>query len=227
MTALYFSSCHETTLASRFSIARILLTKPCDVLLLATRCCLERGDATSVPSSSDTASISLDLQLLFVSLSLSSPIAITPKFTSSSLAMAHTQPSEVDGDPPGPAIALNRFASSEIPCLEPSWADMREQAHLLAALSEEDQLQETNESPVAHHHCATCTDPACAGPVSAAPGVAADDTSVGLDVYIGRSKHQLTRTHRNAPVQRHFRTPAPQSTMVLISSSASLRKFAT
>jgi hypothetical protein len=109
--------------------------------------------------------------------------------------MAHRQLRQADGEPqeaPGPPIALNRMASAEIAGLEPVWADPNVHAHQLEALSEEDQLQEVNEPPVPHH-CATCTDPACMGPVSAAPDLQAHDTSVRIDAHTARSKTPTDR----------------------------------
>jgi hypothetical protein len=104
--------------------------------------------------------------------------------------MAHRQLRQANGEPQearGPPIALNRMASAEIAGLEPIWADPDAYANQLEALSEEDQLQEVTEPPVAHH-CATCTDPACVGPVSAAQDLQAHDTSVSIDAHTARSK---------------------------------------
>ena len=106
--------------------------------------------------------------------------------------MAHDQPSQADGEPqdaPDPPIALDDFASSEIPDLESSWVDSGDgNAHQLTALSEENQLQDIAQPPVAHHHCAACTDPACEGAGSTAAEVGSHDTSVGLDFHTVRNK---------------------------------------
>jgi hypothetical protein len=112
--------------------------------------------------------------------------------TPASLTMAHDQPSQADGEPqdaPDPPIALDDFASSEIPDLESSWVDSGDgNAHQLTALSEENQLQDIAQPPVAHHHCAACTDPACEGAGSTAAEVGSHDTSVGIDFHTVRNK---------------------------------------
>jgi hypothetical protein len=102
--------------------------------------------------------------------------------------LVHREPQEA----PGPPIALNRMASAEIAGLEPSWVDPDAPAPQLEALSEEGQLQEATQAPVVHH-CATCTDPACVGPISAAPDVQAHDTNVGLHIHTARSKATTDR----------------------------------
>jgi hypothetical protein len=98
----------------------LLLAKPCDVQLLATRCCLARGSATCTPSSSDTASSSSDFQLAFLHLS----------FSSSSRLNTHIQPNRHarkprDGGRPArpgrwraarcirPVIAIHDFAAPD------------------------------------------------------------------------------------------------------------------
>ena len=102
--------------------------------------------------------------------------------------LVHREPQEA----PGPPIALNRMASAEIAGLEPSWVDPDAPAAQLEALSEEGQLQEATQAPVVHHF-ATCTDPACVGPISAAPDVQAHDTNVGLHFHTARSKATTDR----------------------------------
>jgi hypothetical protein len=201
-------------------MARILLTKPCDVQLLATCCCcLARGSAISAPSSIDTASPSSDFLLsfpFFRSLLIAPIPTQSTTTTPASLAMAHDQPSQADGEPqdaPGPPIALDDFASSEIPDLESSWVDSGDgNAHQLTALSEENQLQDIAQPPVAHHHCAACTDPACEGAGSTAAEVGSHDTSVGLDFHTVRNKtptELVLQEHASAATLRDVPSSEP------------------
>jgi hypothetical protein len=200
---------------SQFSIARILLAKPCDFQLLATRCCLARGSATSAPSSSYIALPSSDFQLVFFPLPsiplLSPPLTSKPTYNPTTtpicIAMASNQPSEANGDPqeaPDPANALN--ASSGVPELEDSWVPTSHQP--VVPIKEEEPLQKVTEQPQkvteqphevmeqpqedtepqVAHHCAMCTYPACVEPVDTAPDEPAHDTSVSLDLNTGRSK---------------------------------------
>jgi hypothetical protein len=137
--------------------------------------------------------------------------------------MAHDQPSQADGEPqdaPGPPIALDDFASSEIPDLESSWVPT---SHQPLAPSKEEQIQEVAEQPqtvaeqpqeVAEppiaHHCAMCTYPACVKPVGAALDEPVHDASVSLDLNIGRSKtptDHILQEHASPAVLQDFIHP--------------------